>query len=340
MTSQHSASPAEVPTVDEPAVERVRVDGVELAYETFGDPADPPLVLVMGLGAQMLAWPDAFCQALADAGHHVVRFDNRDVGLSTHLDDVPPPRLRDLVLRRRRPPYRIDDMADDALGLLDALGIDAAHVVGASMGGFIAQTMALRQPAKVRSLTLIMTSTGSTKVGRARPKVLWRILRRRVATTREEAVSASIEGYRLIGSGGYAFDEEYLRDIAGRAYDRGFDPAGQLRQIWAITAQANRTRDLAGISAPTLVVHGLEDPLVNVSGGLALARAIPRATLVGFHGMGHDLPRALWPDIVRQILALTATAEADAGTVRAAPGIDPGPTPIRRAARWRRSRRG
>lgn len=313
-------------------VGRVPVGDVEIAYETFGDPADPPLLLVMGLGAQMLVWPDDFCRALADAGHHVVRFDNRDVGLSTHLDDVPPPRLRDLLLRRRRPPYRIDDLADDALGLLDALGMGSAHVVGVSMGGFIAQTMALRQAGRIRSLTLIMTSTGSLRVGRARPRLLLRVLRRRVARDRDDAIDLRIDADRLIGSVGYPFDEDRARDLAGRAYDRAYDPAGQLRQVWAITAQPNRTRQLVQVTVPTLVVHGLDDPLVDVSGGLALAKAIPAATFVGFPGMGHDLPRALWPELVRQITALTTTADGgDAPGAAHVVSLD-----ARRRRRWRR----
>ena len=291
----------------EPA--RVAANGIQIAYETFGDPSQPPLLLVMGLGAQMLAWPDELCRQLADEGHLVIRFDNRDVGLSTHLRDVPPPRLRDLVLRRRRPPYTIDDMADDAVGLLDALGIDRAHVVGASMGGFIAQTLALRHPDRLRSATLVMTSTGSRRVGRPQRRVFLRLLRRRASSDREAAVAATLETFRLIGSGAYAFDEEHLRDLAGRSYDRGYDPDGHMRQVWAISAQPDRTEDLASITVPTLVIHGLSDPLVGVSGGLALARAIPGSTFVGFPGMGHDLPRQLWPDIARQILALTAGAD-------------------------------
>jgi pimeloyl-ACP methyl ester carboxylesterase len=294
-------------TSDEPR--RTAVNGIDIAYETFGDPSQPPLLLVMGLGAQMLAWPEDLCRQLADAGHHVIRFDNRDVGLSTHFRDVAPPRLRDVLLRRRRPPYTIEDMADDAVGLLDVLGIERAHVVGASMGGFIAQTMALRHPGRLRSLTLIMTSTGSRRVGRPSRKVILGFLRRRPAPDRDAAINTTIETFRVIGSAGYAFDEEHLREVAGLSYDRGYDPEGYLRQVWAILVQRNRTKDLSSITLPTLVVHGLHDPLVSVSGGLAIARAIPGSTFVGFAGMGHDLPRQLWPDIARQILALSATAD-------------------------------
>lgn len=288
---------------------RVAANGIEIAYETFGDRANPPIVLVMGLGTQMVAWPDRFCEDLAAAGYFVVRFDNRDVGQSTHLHDETPPTLRDLVLRRRHAPYTIDDMADDVAGLLDALALDKVHLVGASMGGFIAQTVAIRHPGRLRSLTLIMTSTGSPRVGYPDPKVFARLLRRRVAADRDEAVSAAVETFRLIGSRGYAFDEEYLRDLAGRSYDRGYDREGYLRQLWAITAQPNRSRELSNIRVPTLVVHGLHDPLVSVTGGLALARRIPGAKFVGYAGMGHDLPKALWPDLVTEIVTLTRRAQ-------------------------------
>lgn len=332
MPTPHTATSPDRALALDHGVERVSVNGIELAYEAFGDPADPPILLVMGLGAQMLAWPEEFCEQLAAAGHHVVRFDNRDVGLSTHHDEVPPPRLvRDVLLRRRTPPYRIEDLADDALALLGALGIDRAHVVGASMGGFIAQTMALRQPERLRSLTLIMTSTGSRRVGRARLKVLALLLRAKVAGDREEAIASSIAAFRAIGSAGYTFDEDRHRDLAGRTYDRAYDPAGRLRQMWAIGVQPDRTRALERVEVPTLVVHGLDDPLVGVSGGLAVARAIPTATFVGFPGMGHDLPRALWPELIDHIVTLATAADR-------APGPD-GPGRRRRLpARWRRRR--
>ncbi len=294
---------------------RADVNGIEIAYETFGDPTDPPVLLVMGLGTQMLAWPDQLCADLASKGFHVVRFDNRDVGLSTHLDPLPAPTVRDLVLRRNVP-YAITDMADDALGLLDALGLPAAHVVGASMGGFIAQTMAIRAPERVLSLTLMMTSTGSRRVGQAHPKMYSRLLRRRQVRDREAAGAAAIETFRLIGSPGFDFDEEHLRDLAGRSYDRRYDPAGYLRQLGAVSAQPNRTRDLRRITVPTVVLHGLHDGLVAASGGLALARAIPGARFVGYAGMGHDLPRALWPQFVQEIVGVAHRARTTSGGAR------------------------
>jgi pimeloyl-ACP methyl ester carboxylesterase len=290
-----------------PPVQTVRANGLDLAYETFGDPADPAVVLVMGLGTQMVAWPDELCRAIAAAGHHVVRFDNRDVGASTHLHGVPPPSLKDLVLRTR-PPYTIEDMADDTAGLIDALGLGRVHLVGASMGGFIAQTVALRHPDKVRSLVLMMTSTGSRLVGQPRARLFSRLVRRRVARDRFEAMDAAVEVFRIIGSEGYAFDEEHLRGVAGLSYDRGYDPAGYLRQLAATATQPNRTSQLRRISVPTLVVHGLHDPLVATSGGVALARAIPGARFLGFSGMGHDLPRELWDELGEQIVAVARRA--------------------------------
>ena len=288
---------------------RIAANGVELAYETFGDPSAKPVVLIMGLATQMIAWPDEFCAALAQDGFFVIRFDNRDVGGSTHLRDVPPPRLADIVLRRRPPPYSISDMADDVAGLIDGLRLGSVHLVGASMGGFIAQTVALEHADRVRTLTLIMTSTGSRRVGQAKPRVYARLLRPRPVADRAGAVSAVVDTFRLIGSRGFAFDEEYLRDLAGRSWDRGYEPAGHRRQLAATLTQSNRTAALRRITVPTLVIHGLDDPLVAPSGGLAIAKAIPDSRFVGFSGMGHDLPRPLWPEFARQIAALAARAE-------------------------------
>lgn len=281
-------------------------NGIQLAYETFGDRSDPPVVLIMGLGTQMLAWPDRLCQDLADGGRYVVRFDNRDVGLSTHLDDVPAPDIKAVALRRRRPAYRVDDMADDTVGLLDALGLDRAHLVGASMGGFITQTVTLAHPERVLSQTLMMTSTGSRRTGQAKPALITRLARGRRPMDRAAAIEAAVETFGLIGSRGALFDEAHLRDLAGRSYDRSHDSYGYLRQLGAVIAQSNRTKALTTVKVPTLVMHGLHDPLVAVSGGLALARLIRGSRFVGFSGMGHDLPPALLPDFAREILQITA----------------------------------
>jgi pimeloyl-ACP methyl ester carboxylesterase len=287
---------------------RVTANPVELAYETFGNPADSPIVLVMGLAAQLIGWPDELCEGLAEQEHFVIRFDNRDSGGSTHLHDLPTPRLTDVALRRRPPPYGIGDMANDVVGLFDSLGLSRVHLVGASMGGFIAQTVGIEHPDRVRSLSLIMTSTGSRLVGQPHPRLYGRLLRRRAVADRPAAIAATMDALRLVGSQGYAFDEEYLRELAGVSWDRGYDPAGYRRQLAAVLAQSDRTPQLRQITVPTLVMHGLHDPLIAPSGGLAVARAIPKSRFVGFSGMGHDLPRALWPEFVREISALTASA--------------------------------
>jgi pimeloyl-ACP methyl ester carboxylesterase len=287
----------------------VRVNGIDIAYDTFGHRSDPAVVLVMGLATQRVAWPDELCEELAVAGRFVVRFDNRDVGESTHLHEYGEPSLVDLILRRPSG-YRIDDMADDVIGLIEALDLGAVHLVGASMGGFIAQTAAIRHPERIQTLTLIMTSTGSVRVGRADLRVVLRLLRRRVAPNREVAIDETVRTFRLIGSRGFPFDEAWLREIAAKSYDRGYDPAGRLRQLAAVLAQPDRTAQLRRLSVPTLVIHGLDDPLVRPTGGHAIARAIPRSKFVGFSGMGHDLPRALWPAIADEIVHLTSSPHA------------------------------
>ncbi len=298
-------------------VQTVSANGIDIAYETFGEQGNPAIVLIMGLGTQMIGWPDPLCEALAASGHFVVRFDNRDVGESTHLSEVIAPSLIDVLLRRTKPPYTVDDMADDAAGLLAALGLDSAHIVGASMGGFIAQAFALRHPRRMRSLTLIMTSTGSRWVGQPKPALFTRLTRRRVTADRSDAQANAVETFRIIGSKGYAFDEEYLSDLAGKSYDRGHDPGGYLRQLAAIAAQPDRSAGLRNLRVPTLVIHGLHDPLVATSGGLAVAKNMRNAKFVGYSGMGHDLPRELWPDFVQDISTLAARAE-DARTAAAA----------------------
>lgn len=287
-----------------------RSNGIDIAYETFGRPHDPPVLLIMGLGTQMIAWPEAMCEELADRGHFVVRFDNRDVGLSTHLHEERAPGLVDVVLRRKAPPYTIDDMARDALGLMDSLGVEQAHVVGASMGGFIAQSVALQRPRSIRSLTLMMTSTGSRRVGNPKAQLFSRLAKGRVVADKQAAQARAIETFRIIGSRGYAFDEEYLADLAGRSYERAHDPGGYMRQLAAITAQPDRTNQLRRLTLPALVMHGFDDPLVSVSGGLALAKALRNSTFVGFSGMGHDLPRELWSEYVQHISSVAARAHS------------------------------
>jgi pimeloyl-ACP methyl ester carboxylesterase len=280
--------------------------GITIAYETFGRPSDPAIVLVMGLGMQLLAWPAQFCAELAAEGFFVVRFDNRDVGRSTHLSALSPPSLL-AVLRRRPPPYRIQDLADDTIGLIQGLELCDVHLVGMSMGGFIAQTVAIRRPAWLRSLTLIMTSTGARRVGRTRLSLLPLVLHR-AAVDRAGAVAASVQTLRRLSSPAYPFEEDAVRQVIEDSYDRGYDRSGQRRQLAAVVAQPDRTAELARIGVPTLVIHGDADPMVSVSGGAALAAAIPDATLIRFPGMAHDLPRPLWPRLTAEIVALARRA--------------------------------
>ena len=273
--------------------------GVTLCYETFGDASDPPLLLVMGLGMQMIGWHQDFCGELAGRGFHVVRFDNRDAGRSTHFPG-PVPTLRQLLTRRfHKDQYLLTDMAGDAAGLLRELDLAPAHVVGASMGGMIAQTMAAHSPESVRTLTSIMSNTGSRVSGQPAPSLYKPLLT--PAPVEREAFLDHVERlFTRIGSPGRA-DVEDLREIAGLSYDRSRDPASTIRQLAAILASGNRVRDLRRIKAPTLVIHGTADKLVRPSGGRATAKAIPGARLLSIDGMGHDLPRAFWPRIVDAI---------------------------------------
>jgi pimeloyl-ACP methyl ester carboxylesterase len=286
----------------------VTVGDVELCYETFGADDAPPLLLVMGLGSQMIFWEDEFCGLLAAGGHRVIRFDNRDCGRSTIFRDNRPPTLRQLLLRDRRgTAYPLSALGDDAAGLLDQLGIDRCPVVGASMGGMIVQLMAIDHPEKVSALVSIMSTTGSRRVGNPTPRMLQRLLRR-VRSDREGYIADTVETLTAIGSRTYPPDPARLRGLAERAYDRGVHPAGTARQLAAINTTPNRTRRLAGVRVPSTVIHGTEDPLIVRSGGRATARAIPGAKLLMLDGMAHDLPRPLWPRIVEAILQAATAA--------------------------------
>ena len=284
---------------------------LDIAYERFGDPDRPPLLLVMGLGTQMLGWPDGFCSALTARGVHVIRFDNRDIGLSTHLTNAGAPDLR-AVMRGdvSSAPYRLSDMGGDVIGLLDELELDSAHLVGASMGGMIAQLLAIEHPRRVRSLTSIMSNTGDRSVGQATPRALAALMSP-PAATRGEAIERTVSILRITGSPGFDLDEAELRRRTCLAFDRSHDPLGVARQFAAIGASGDRTDALRSVSVPTLVVHGADDPLVNVSGGRATARSIPGAELVVYDGMGHNLPRELWADMARRIGEVVERAEAE-----------------------------
>jgi len=299
-----------------PAERLCDVGDVTLCYETFGDPADPTALLVMGLGMQMLAWDRRLCELLVERGFHVVRFDNRDSGRSTHLVDRSAPTLRELATRRiRRPAYTLADMATDAAGLLDHLEVDAAHVVGASMGGMIAQTLASHRPDRVRSLVSMMSTTGSLRCGQPSPR-LWPTLLRPLPSDETGYVEALTRAHRLIASPGYPPEETALRELLLANHRRGVSAGGFERQLAAIFTAGNRTRELRAIRAPTLVVHGAADRLVPPSGGRATARATPGADLLILAGMGHDLPRPLWPRLADAIAANAERAATDSAARR------------------------
>ena len=288
-----------------------RIGEIELAYEVLGAEDDPPVLMIMGLGSQLVHWPDGLCELLAARGYRVIRFDNRDAGHSTRLDGAPS-RLGELMAgQEARPPYLLADMAADAVGLLDHLGIERAHVVGASMGGMIAQTIAIEHPDRVLSLCSIMSNTGARWSGQ--PKLAtYRVLLGTPPQDRDKFIEHVVTMYRVIGSPGFDRDEDDLRDVAARSYDRGRNPAGSGRQLAAIIASGDRTERLRGLGVPTVVIHGTKDRLVSPSGGRATAKAIPGAKLVTIDGMGHDLPRGTWPRIIGAIAENAARAGAPA----------------------------
>ncbi|HET7590168.1 MAG TPA: alpha/beta hydrolase [Solirubrobacterales bacterium] len=283
-------------------------NGIELCYQEMGDRDGEPLLLVMGLATQMIAWADEFCEMLAERGFRVVRFDNRDIGRSTRIKAAGVPGKLDMVLgRRASAPYLLRDMAADTFGLMDHLGIDSAHLVGASMGGMIVQAAAIEQPRRVRSITSIMSTTGSRRVGHPSYRTFGLLLGK-PPREREAAIERVVKTFKTIGSPGFPFEEERIREIAGRSFDRGHSEAGIARQLHAITASGDRTGALRKLSVPALVIHGSDDVLVNPSGGRATAKAIPNSRLKIVDGMGHDLPRALWPEFVEEIAANAARA--------------------------------
>jgi pimeloyl-ACP methyl ester carboxylesterase len=277
------------------------VNGIEIAYQEVGDPDAAPLLLVMGLGTQMLGWDEEFCALLAERGFRVVRFDNRDIGHSTMLESGGVPSRLDLFIgRRESAAYLLSVMANDTIGLMDHLGIESAHVVGASMGGMIGQTLAIEHAERVRSLVSIMSTTGSRRVGTPTLKAFGALLAK-APRGRDEYIERIVKTFKVVGSPGYPMDEPRFRELAGRLYDRSHNPKGVLRQMHAIGASGDRTAALRKLKLPATVIHGTRDPLVRPSGGRATARAIPGARLRIVEGMGHDLPRALWPTFAGEI---------------------------------------
>jgi pimeloyl-ACP methyl ester carboxylesterase len=268
--------------------------GITIAHEQFGAVDAEPVVLVAGLGMQLHSWPTAFCEHLADRGYRVVRFDNRDAGASTHMRFRPPGMAA--TLARRWPPeqYDLTDLAEDTVGLLDALGSQDVHLVGISMGGMIAQTAAARWPRRVRTLTSIRSTTGARRIGRPALST-WRLMAARPPTGRQASVDRAVRMFRHIGSHGFPFDETWVRELAGQAFDRDPSRGGVARQLAAIVRSGDRTAGLRAVTAPTLVIHGDRDLLVHPTGGAATARAITGARLETIRGLGHDLPQGVWP---------------------------------------------
>jgi pimeloyl-ACP methyl ester carboxylesterase len=285
-------------------------NGIEIAYQEVGDPDGEPLLLIMGLATQMLAWDEGFCAMLAERGFRVVRFDNRDIGRSTKLEAAGLPKRTDMLLgRRRTAPYLLRDMADDTSGLMDHLGIESAHLVGASMGGMVGQTLAIRRPERVRSLVSMMSGTGNRWLGLPARKAFGTLFAR-PGSGREAAIEHTVRIFRTIGSTAYAMDEDRLRELAAASYDRAHSRAGIARQLHAITASGDRTTALGKLRLPATVIHGTSDPLIRPVAGRATARAIPGAHLRLIDGMGHDLPEALWPTFAEEISATAARAGA------------------------------
>lgn len=285
---------------------KLKANGLALEYESFGRPEADPVLLIMGLGTQMIAWPPDFCEALADGGHFVVRFDNRDVGLSTKLDQLNAPgSFRFLLSHAGLPlqaPYDLSDMAADAVGVLDALGLQAAHVVGASMGGMIAQIMAASYPSRVKTLTSMMSTSGDPDLPRPRAEVAKTLSRRPKSEDKDALVEHLLESFRVLSSPDYPQTDQELRALIEEATERSYYPEGVKRQMAAIVADGSRVERLHTIDVPTLVIHGKQDPLIPVECGFSTALHIRGAKLEMIDGMGHDLPPALLPRIAAMIL--------------------------------------
>jgi pimeloyl-ACP methyl ester carboxylesterase len=285
---------------------RVKVNGIEIVYDTFGEPAMVPILLIMGLGEQMIGWDEDFCTQLASHGYWVIRFDNRDVGLSTRLDEAGVPNILALMQAQAQGepmqvPYLLRDMADDAAGLLDALGVESAHVVGISMGGMIAQEMVIHHPKRVRTLTSIMSSTGNPDLPPPKNEAM-SILVTPFPTHREGYIENAIQTWRILSGPGFPIEEDRIRERAGRSFDRGLSLAGTARQLAAVLASGSRKEALRSITHKTLVIHGDADPLVPIECGKDTAESIPGAELQIIEGMGHDLPLAVIPRVIEAIV--------------------------------------
>ncbi|MFE2886801.1 alpha/beta fold hydrolase [Streptomyces sp. NPDC059272] len=274
--------------------------GIDIAYERLGDPGAPPVLLIMGAGAQLINWPEGFCRELVDRGLHVIRFDTRDAGRSTHFPDAPVPDFpAALAGDFSSASYTLSDLAADTVGLLDALGLTGAHLVGSSMGGMIAQMIAIEYPDRVRSLTSMMSTTGRPGVGEADFSVFADL--GAPPRDREAFIDWQGRALRLAASPAFPFDETAAAERSGRVFDRGYDPLGIQRQGLAVLATGDRTERLRSLRVPTLVVHGIADIVCDISGGHATAAAVPDAEFLGLEGMGHGLPEELWPELASRI---------------------------------------
>jgi pimeloyl-ACP methyl ester carboxylesterase len=283
----------------------VKSNGIELCYDTFGDPRASPIVLIMGLAAQMIAWDEEFCAELAARGHYVVRFDNRDAGLSTRLESAGVPNVTSVLIaaaagRPIQAPYLLQDMAQDVVGLLDALRIPTAHIVGASMGGAVGQTLALRHPARLRSLTSIMSTTGARDLPPPTPEAL-RALLSDAPSDLVAYLEYHARVWRVLRAGRFPLDEARDPARARQIFERGLNPAGVARQMTAMLGSGSRREALASLQVPTLVIHGEADPLLPLACGIDTAKSVPGSTLVIVKGMGHALSMPFWPQIIEAI---------------------------------------
>ncbi|WP_336516565.1 alpha/beta hydrolase [Pollutibacter soli] len=283
--------------------------GIDIAYERFGDPSYPALLLIMGAGAQMISWPDEFCKMLVNQGFQVIRFDSRDTGLTTHFSDTVIPDFAAVMAGDYTTvSYTLSDMAADTIGLMDGLGIESFHLIGASMGGMIAQTIAIEYPFKILSLTSIMSTTGSNSVGQPDYAILGS-LGAPPSDDRQKFIEWKIKSLKAVGSPGFPFDEESAIKNAGIGWDRDHDPLGMTRQAVAVLKSGDRTDQLRKLRLPALVIHGTSDKMIDVSGGIATANSIPGAKLVLFEGMGHSLPQPLWEKMTDLISRLILQSE-------------------------------
>ena len=290
-------------------VPRTAANGIDIEYEAFGDPDGAPLLLIMGLGAQMISWDEEFCGLLARRGFWVIRYDNRDSGLSSKMESAGEPDVLAALGGRATPAYRLDDLAADAVGLLDALGIGAAHIVGASMGGFIAQLVAIDNPDRVLSLTSIMSGPGGTDAVPPLPEGA-EVLMSIPPETREARIEHGLWIRKVLLGPGDPFDVDAETKRVERAYDRSYYPVGTARQLVAVLAAEGRLERLSHFKAPTLVIHGIDDVLVPIGNGRSVAAAIPGARLLEFEGMGHNLPKRVWPQVLDAIEDLAREASA------------------------------